>query len=111
MRTHAGLLLALASCSDSPPEDPWAHSQRPPRTAIGCADPTDAAVLVPCDTGSTVVGAWEIDADGLPAFDVAIDGRCDAAMRAYSPSPHPPRDPLHVVGDGYGLVAMAHASG
>src|SRR4029077_13900499 len=77
----------------------------------GCADPADPMTLVPCDTGSAIVGSWSIDDDGLPAFDLAIDERCDDAATAYSPSPRLIRDPLHVVGDGHGLVAMAHASG
>jgi hypothetical protein len=112
--TYIAMLVGVAACGDSKAPDPssCAGYTRPAAPAsIGCGDPSDPMTLVACDTGSAIVGAWTIDGDGLPAFDLAIDERCDDAATAYSPSPRPMRDPLHVVGDGHGLVAMAHASG
>src|SRR4051794_255084 len=106
------LLVVLAACGDTHPAPATcADYVRPTRTPIGCGDPQDPATLVPCDTGSALAGAWTIDAQGLPAYDFLVDERCDEAATAYSPMPRPPRDPLHVVGDGFGTVAMAHASG
>jgi hypothetical protein len=110
-------LVVLAACgSDRAPLDPQSCAAyvRPPRPAsVGCADPADPSALVPCDTGSADAGAWAIDADGLPAYDLLVDERCDDAATAYSPrrADRQLRDPWHVVGDGYGIVAMAHASG
>ena len=67
--------------------------------------------LVACALGSGHAGAWQIDAAGLPAYELRIDQRCDPAGAHWSPRPRPQRDPIHVVGDGLGTVAMAHASG
>lgn len=107
------LLLLLAACGDNLAEpDRCAHYARPERAvSTGCGDPSDPRTLVACDTGDAEIGAWAIDDAGLPAFDLLVDERCDAAATAYSPRPRPLRDPLHVVGNGDGLVAMAHASG
>src|SRR5260221_3668366 len=108
-----GAVVLLAACGDDVP-DPNSCDRyvRPPRPAtIGCGDPSDPSTLVPCDTGSALAGVWTIDADGLPAYDLLVDERCDDAVRGYSPAPRPLHDPVHVVGDGYGMVAMAHASG
>jgi hypothetical protein len=71
--------------------------------------------LVACARGSGHAGSWTIDAHGLPAYDLEIDQRCDPAGQSWSPR-NPPdrsplRDPIHLVGNGRGLVAMAHASG
>src|SRR5690242_14691573 len=101
MRYLAVILLGAAAGGDNAHPDPFscAAYERPPApAAIGCGDPSDTMTLVPCDTGSAIVGGWAIDGDGLPAFDLAIDERCDDAATAYSPSPRPMRDPLHVVG-------------
>ncbi len=68
-------------------------------------------VLAGCTTGSGDAGTWTTDEDGLPAYDVLVDERCDAAATAYSPRPRPLRDPIHAIGNGHGLMAMAHASG
>ena len=107
------LALLLVGCGDNIVVDPasCAGYVHPVRASVGCGDPSDPMTLVPCDTGSALTGAWAIDDDGLPAYDFLVDERCDEAAHAWSPSPRPLRDPLHVIGDGYGTVAMAHASG
>ena len=107
------LVLLVVGCGDNTVVDPasCAGYVHPTRASVGCGDPSDPMTLVPCDTGSALTGAWAIDDDGLPAYDFLVDERCDEAAHAWSPSPRPLRDPLHVIGDGYGTVAMAHASG
>lgn len=79
----------------------------------GCADPDALAPdhLGGCLVGSGHVGLWAIDSDGLPAYDFAAEERCDPAARHWSPRRVPQRDPIHLLGNGRGLVAMAHASG
>ncbi len=67
--------------------------------------------LVHCLRGSGHLGSWAVDAAGLPAYDFTVEERCDPAAHAYSPRQTPLRDPIHLVGNGRGLVAMAHASG
>jgi len=114
---HSWLVMMAAACgAPDAPIDPQSCAAyvRPARPAsVGCTDPSDPFTLVPCDTGSALAGAWTIDADGLPAYDLLVDERCDDAATAYTPrrADRAIRDPWHVVGDGYGMVAMAHASG
>src|SRR5262245_55976462 len=110
---RAVVLLAIAACGDNAVPDPTSCAAYvpPERAVVGCGDPSDPQALIACDTGSALAGSWAIDGDGLPAYDFAVDERCDEAAHAYSPRPRPIRDPLHVVGDGFGMVAMAHASG
>lgn len=86
---------------------------RPVPQIAACPDPDVAnpTMLAGCGQGAGHVGAWVVDGDGLPAYDFAIDQRCDAAAHAYSPRPRPLRDPIHAVADGRGVIAMAHASG
>lgn len=108
------MLLALAGCGDNLRPDPtscagYVRPERP--AAVGCGDPIDPFTLVACDTGSALAGQWTIDRAGLPAYDLLVDERCDDAAVAWSPRAAPPRDPIHVLGDGLGTVAMAHASG
>ncbi len=67
--------------------------------------------LVACLRGSGHLGRWTIDAAGLPAYDFTVEQRCDQVAHAYSPRQTPLRDPIHLIGNGRGLVAMAHASG
>ena len=86
----------------------------PPRSdtsACGDADADHPDKLVTCLRGSGHLGRWSVDAAGLPAYDLAVEERCDPAAHAYSPRETPLRDPIHVIGNGRGLVAMAHASG
>lgn len=85
---------------------------RPPLPAPGaCPDPSAPDALTSCGVGSGNVGRWTVDADGLPAYDFAVDQRCDAAAAPFTPRATPLRDPIHAVGNGRGLMAMAHASG
>lgn len=67
--------------------------------------------LVPCLRGSGHLGRWAVDAAGLPAYDFTVEERTDPAAHAYSPRKTPLHDPIHLIGNGRGLVAMAHASG
>lgn len=77
-----------------------------------CDDPvTDPRALAPCELGSGDAGRWTLDPRGLPAYDFALEERCDTSATAYSPRPYPLRDPMHMIGNGRGLVALAHASG
>ncbi|HEU0033792.1 MAG TPA: hypothetical protein VFQ53_24360 [Kofleriaceae bacterium] len=114
MKQVIALVLVVGTACGDEPVDPNSCNvyQRPERAAaVGCGDPSDPRTLVACDLGSGLAGTWTIDGDGLPAYDFQIDERCDDAATAYSPRPRPIRDPIHVVGDGFGTVAMAHASG
>lgn len=86
---------------------------RPTRSTAPCGD-VDASqpdVLGTCTFGSGHLGTWVVDAAGLPAYDFDVDQRCDGAALAYSPRAYPLRDPIHLIGNGRGLMAMAHASG
>lgn len=83
----------------------------PPASPCAGVDAGSPDTLVACTTGSGSAGTWVVDAGGLPAYDFAVDQRCDPAGAAYSPRPRPLRDPIHVLGNGRGLMAMAHASG
>ena len=90
----------------------------PMRDAVEDCDDVDVeapAALVRCGRGSGWAGRWAVDDFGLPAYDFQIDQRCDGAGQSYSPRRPPQRsplrDPLHLIGNGRGLVAVAHASG
>ncbi len=78
-----------------------------------CAEPdtADPSHLVPCRRGAGHFGSWSVDSAGLPAYDFTVEQRCDPIVPAYSPRRYPLRDPIHLIGNGRGLVAMAHASG
>ena len=84
---------------------------RPDLEACADADPSDPSALALCLYGSGHAGRWSVDDDGLPAYDFEIEQRCDPVGTAWSPRPQPLRDPIHLIGNGRGLVAMAHASG
>ena len=88
---------------------------RPDTSACDDPDPGDPEALVACARGSGWTGRWTVDADGLPAYDFEVEQRCDPAAQSWTPrrapSRSPLRDPVHLVGNGRGLVAMAHASG
>ena len=86
----------------------------PARVDTATCDDVDAEqpeTLRQCLRGSGHLGLWTVDASGLPAYDFTVEERCDPAAQAYSPRKTPLHDPIHVVGNGRGLVAMAHASG
>ena len=100
---------------DAGPPDPcegFVVPSRPDTSACGSPLAADPRSLAECLVGSGHAGRWRVDADGLPAYDLEIEQRCDPAARAYTPRPQGLIDPLlHLVGNGRGLVAMAHASG
>lgn len=95
--TLFGIALALSACADD-----GAHFggdagvDAGPRECAGflvparsdtsaCADLApdgDPAALVACSYGSGNAGVWAIDGAGLPAYDFAIDERCDPVGRA-----------------------------
>ena len=86
----------------------------PPRDDTTACDDVSADApehLVACRRGSGHLGHWSVDAAGLPAYDFTVEERCDPVAHAYSPRQTPLRDPVHLIGNGRGLVAMAHASG
>lgn len=74
-------------------------------------DATNPSSLVACVKGSGWAGMWAIDSHGLPAYDFVAEQRCDPAAQNWSPRATEQRDPIHLIGNGRGLVAMAHASG
>ena len=80
-------------------------------SACGDVDAAHPDALTTCLKGSGHLGKWAVDAAGLPAYDLSVEQRCDPAAHAYSPRETPLRDPIHLIGNGRGLVAMAHASG
>ena len=124
-------LVGLAACGDDDAVPADASLDAPARVDAGpdecagfvvparpdtsaCADlapDADPTALVACAYGSGNAGAWALDGAGLPAYDLAVDERCDPVGRAYSPRPRPQRDPVHLLGNGRGLMAMARASG
>ncbi|MGE0789206.1 MAG: hypothetical protein AB7S26_26265 [Sandaracinaceae bacterium] len=86
--------------------------ERPDTSACGSVSADDPAALAECLVGSGHAGRWRVDDDGLPAYDLEVEQRCDPAAHAYTPRPQGLSDPvLHLVGNGRGLMAMAHASG
>ncbi|MBI2896637.1 MAG: hypothetical protein HYY06_23975 [Deltaproteobacteria bacterium] len=85
--------------------------ERPGRSDCPEPDVDRPDQLAGCVLGSGHAGSWVIDGDGLPAYDFAVDERCDPAGQHWSPRPDPQRDPVHLIGNGRGLVAMARASG
>ncbi len=113
-RLLALLLVAVPACGGSGDGDVCAGYQPPtPVDLTVCDDPdaADPAVLGTCLRGSGAAGGWTVDADGLPAYDLAIDHRCDPIAAHYTPRDDWRLDPVHLIGNGRGLQAMAHASG
>jgi len=117
------LLVALGACggsstSDGSSSDPgrfdcegFVTPERADTSACGEVNADEPDRLVSCVRGSGHLGRWTIDDARLPAYDFTVEQRCDPAAHAYSPRQTPLRDPIHLVGNGHGLVAMAHASG
>lgn len=111
--------VACGTPPQNPPDEPpdvltCADLEAPVRqdtSACGEVDATQPTSLVECTRGSGYAGVWAIDADGLPAYDFTAEQRCDPAAQHWSPRTTPQRDPIHLIGNGRGLVAMAHASG
>jgi nicotinamide mononucleotide (NMN) deamidase PncC len=110
-------VIALAGCGgddDDQTAEVCADFTVPPRpdtSACAKLDPDAPDKLSTCEVGSGHAGRWVVDADGLPAYDLLIDQRCDPAGQHWSPRAQVPDDPIHLLGNGRGLVAMAHASG
>jgi len=69
---------------------------------------SDPRELVACLKGSGYAGKWSIDFDGLPMYELEVEERCDAAGQHDSVLGD---GPVHLVGNGRGLMAVAHASG
>ena len=109
------ILLALvgtfAGCSDSDVCDGYEAPRHTAPTECGSPNPSNPSQLVSCLKGSGHQGSWAIDSDGLPAFDFSVEHRCDPASRVTTSNGKAQVDPVHVVGNGRGLTAMAHASG
>lgn len=111
--------FAGACGGDSGPE-PIAYEELcqdfvvPPRPDVsGCSD-VDAAnpdQLAACLRGSGEAGFWGIDGAGLPVYDLAVEHRCDPAGYIESPLEGQRIFPVHLIGNGRGLIAAAHASG
>ncbi len=64
-----------------------------------------------CLIGGGHAGQWAVDEHGLPAFDFGIEHRCDSVARVESSSGVAQSDPVHLIGNGRGTMALAHASG
>ena len=81
--------------------------------AVDCANANvgDPSALSECLKGSGRAGAWSVDAHGMPAFDFGIEQRCDSRARVQTSQGEQQDDPVHLIGNGRGMVAMAHASG
>lgn len=125
---RAALALLAVACDPAPPpadagtdggadarvSDPcegFVVPERPDVSSCEDVDPERPDLLVACLYGSGHAGRWVVDGEGLPGYDLAIEQRCDPAGMHWSPRPSPEGDPLHLVGNGRGLVAMARASG
>ena len=82
-------------------------------SADGCAevDPADPTALVDCPRGSGGAGRWAIDAAGLPVYDLRVEHRCDPAGHVTTPVRGERLAPVHLIGNGRGTLAVAHASG
>jgi len=82
----------------------------PPRANPGSCDPvgSDPRELVACLKGSGYAGRWSIDFDGLPMYELEVEERCDPAGKDDSALGG---GPVHLIGNGRGLTAVAHASG
>ncbi len=108
---------ATATASPTPTSVPrfdcegFITPSRADTSACGDVNAEQPDQLVSCLRGSGHLGQWAIDAARLPAYDFTVEQRCDPAAHAYSPRTTPLRDPIHLIGNGRGLVAMAHASG
>lgn len=108
------IITAVNNALNPPSGSECAGFVVPPRADTSACDDVGAdhpGTLVRCLRGSGHLGQWDIDEAGLPAYDFTVEERCDPAAHAYSPRKTPLRDPIHLIGNGRGLVAMAHASG
>jgi hypothetical protein len=72
---------------------------------VSLDEPTD---LVDCAYGAGYAGRWTSDEHGMPAYELQVEHRCDQAGQHATPLAN---GPVHLVGNGRGTVAVAHASG
>lgn len=117
------VMVLVSACDDDsfPPPDSavedrfdcvaWTPPERSDPDACAEPDPGAPDRLRRCERGSGHFGRWAVDAAGLPAYDFTVEQRCDPIASAWTPRDTPLRDPVHLVGNGRGLVAMARASG
>jgi hypothetical protein len=104
--------ISLAACGSG--SGICADFDNPKRTlAAECAaaNPESPTALAECLKGGGHAGAWAVDEHGLPAFDFGIEHRCDSVAEVQSSSGATQSDPVHLIGNGRGTVALAHASG
>ncbi|MBT8492693.1 MAG: hypothetical protein KJO07_06505 [Deltaproteobacteria bacterium] len=83
---------------------------QPSRPSTSACDPVgdDPRDLGDCRLGSGYAGLWSVDIDGLPIYELTVEERCDPAGRHDNQLG---RGPVHLIGNGRGLTALAHASG
>lgn len=102
---------SVAGCGDNEPDpNDCANYRRPLLQAVpACNTPnlTNPSLLSPCAAGGGNFGAWTLDHEGLPAFDLQGDYRCETKPEHVGQL----EAPVHVIGDGFGSVALAQASG
>ena len=110
----AGLAVAVGSACSGDGSDLCSGFEAPSRLDISACDPLDLDSpqnLARCLRGSGHAGLWTVDPDGLPAYQFMAEQRCDEAAQHWSPRGGLMADPVHLVGNGRGVVAIAHASG
>jgi hypothetical protein len=100
------LLAAVATAIDGARSDCEAYMAAENVADDACPEVGEPAALVPCAYGSGHLGRWVVAAARLPAYDFAVDQRCDDRASAYTPRRTPLRDPIHLIGNGRGLVAI-----
>ncbi|HPH66388.1 MAG TPA: hypothetical protein PLF40_11605 [Kofleriaceae bacterium] len=101
----------LIACGDNEPDpNDCANYRRPlPQATLACgvANLAKPSALAACAIGGGNFGLWALDRAGLPAFDLRGDYRCEI-----KPAHLGQLDaPVHVISDGFGTMALAHASG
>lgn len=106
-----GIAIFCWGCSDSGICEDYDAPRHSAPTECVRPDLANPTVLGSCLKGSGHLGQWAVDSDGLPAFDFNVEHRCDPAARIRSSAGKRQVDPVHVVGNGRGLTAIAHASG
>jgi hypothetical protein len=106
-----GIAMLSGGCSDSGICEDYDSPKHVAPTECESPDLANPNVLASCLKGSGHLGQWAVDSDGLPAFDFGVEHRCDAAARVETSAGRRQVDPVHVVGNGRGLTAIAHASG
>lgn len=104
--------ISLAACGSG--SGICADFDNPKRNlAAECAaaNPENPTALAECLKGGGHAGAWAVDEHGLPAFDFGIEHRCDSVAEVQSSNGTVQSDPVHLIGNGRGTIALAHASG